>query len=117
MRLKDLATETGMSRPTISRHFNGKRSPNIQQRRLYATALEIPKAEIDELFSEDGLDVDDEAPSLPTPMASRMPGEFRDVVVAIPANVYSRLVIKHETMEKLAEWLTSVAVKEANRKK
>jgi len=47
LRVKDLMVKTGLSRPTVSRHVNGKIIPNVEDREKYASAFGVTLADFE----------------------------------------------------------------------
>ena len=52
LRVKDLIVRTGLSRPTVSRHFNGKLFPSVEDRERYARAFRISPDLFETLWQE-----------------------------------------------------------------
>lgn len=72
LRIKDLVNLTGWSRPTVSRHVNGVRVPNYEQRQEYAKHFEINREEIDVIWRGQSPPDEDESARLVLKLSPRI---------------------------------------------
>lgn len=97
--VKDLMTAAKLSRPTVSRHVRGIRSPNVKHRSIYAALLRVSVDRIDEMFNGVEADQDEESPALRNTGSVRRLYDVPLYDLSMPASHWAELVDAEEVTD------------------